>query len=115
PWSSSSVIGTFYFAAGSAEQRDLSLVNEDEPKLTPAAARQAAPSRPAPAPVSAAGAGELDERLTMVAARAGAVRASLDNLKQSQAQGGLGLRRDMATAENTMGFNLQQAEEKLAA
>src|SRR5690606_404449 len=89
--------------------------NEDEPAVTPAAARQAAPSRPAPRPATSPAADGVDERLTQVAARAGAVRASLNNLKQSQAQGGLGLRRDMATAENTMGFNLQQAEEKLAA
>ncbi len=114
PWSSSSVIGTFYFAAGAAEQRDLSLVNEDSPVVTPAAARQATPGRPASRPAQSPTA-DVDERLTQLAARAGAVRASLDNLKQSQARGGLGLRRDMATAENTMGFNLQQAEQKLAA
>ncbi len=91
PWSSSSVIGSFYFLPGDgpAEQRDLQLVSEDNPQVTPAAARQATPggSRPVPPPASASTA-ELDERLTQVAARASAVRASLDQLKQSQARSG---------------------------
>ncbi len=117
PWSSSSVIGSFYFLPGSAERRDLQLVSDDQPQAVPAAARQATPggSRPAPAPRAPTSAGDLDERLTQVAARASAVRASLDQLKQSQARSGLGLRRDMAAAEQRMGFNLAQAEEKLGA
>lgn len=118
PWSSSSVIGSFYFLSGGgpAEQRDLQLVSDDEPQAIPASARQATAggSRPAPPPASASAA-DLDERLTQVAARASAVRGSLDQLKQAQARSGLGLRRDMAAAEQRMGFNLAQAEEKLAA
>lgn len=114
PWSSSSVIGDFYFVpddASQAAQRDLQLVSDAEPQAISTSARQATARPPAAPPKSE----NLDERLTLVAARASAARASLEQLRQSQARSGLGLRRDMAAAEQRMGFNLSQAEEKLAA
>lgn len=113
PWSSSSVIGQFFFIPG--DRRDLvydSMENAPKPAADPdpIGSRQAQP-KPRPAPTASTA--ELDERLTLVAARAGAVKQSLDELKTSQRQDGLGLRGDMSAAERRMTYTLGQAEKLL--
>jgi hypothetical protein len=45
-----------------------------------------------------------------IATRTGAVRRSIDNLRQAQARSGLGLRRDFETAEQRVIFLLDEAE-----
>jgi len=112
PWSSSSVIGQFFFLPG---ERDLvyeKVQNAPKPAAVadPVGSRQAE-ARPRPAPTASTA--ELDERLTMVAARAGAVKQSLEELKTSQRQDGLGLRGDMSAAERRMTYTLGQAEKLL--
>ena len=110
PWTSSSVIGRFYFAPAAGGQRDL--VYEPNPRPAPAkvsSSRQA--SRPARPPVIDAA---LDERLTFLASRAAAVSESLEQLRAAQRQRGLGLRGDMAAAEKRMQYALGQAERLLA-
>ena len=121
PWSSSSVIGRFYFSP--SDGRDLQLVSGEDAAaqttLTGAQAgggvRQTTTTAPRPPVAAAVTAAELDERLTLLASRAAGVSQSLEQLKASQAQSGLGLRRDMVGAEQRMGFNLRQSEERLGA
>lgn len=113
PWTSSSVIGPFFFA-GAGDRRDLVYSpNETSAQQT---ALQASPrqaeSRPAPQ-ANLAGLGELDERLTQLASRAAAVQESLRMLRDRQQQQGLGLRGDIVTAQNQMEFTLSQAEAQL--
>jgi eukaryotic-like serine/threonine-protein kinase len=58
---------------------------------------------------------ELRERLVKLDARAGAVRSSLQNLKNAQAAGGLSLRGDMTAAESRMNHMLDGANSALRA
>jgi hypothetical protein len=58
---------------------------------------------------------ELRERLVKLDARAGAVRSSLQNLKNSQAASGLSLRGDMTSAESRMNYMLDGANSALKA
>ncbi len=109
PWTSSSVIGRYFFLPA-GEQRDLIYEpNRPEAVRTSSASRQAV--RPAPA-VGADPA--LDERLTLLASRAAAAGESLEQLRSAQRERGLGLRGDMATAEKQMQYALGQAERRLA-
>jgi serine/threonine-protein kinase len=85
------------------------------PQTPPTAAEQASQ-----APLTSEGSNtavlqELRERLVDVAARTGTVRNSLANLKRSQAESGLSLRGDMATAENRMNYLLDGANSALTA
>jgi uncharacterized caspase-like protein len=119
-WTSSSVIGDFYFlptgATPPAPQRDLTLVSDSQPPAArvelaaaPAVSAPAAsPPRQAAADSSAADAAE--DRLLKLVARASAVRASLDNLRAEQARQGASLRGDMAAASEHMEMLLNQAD-----
>ncbi|MEZ5353499.1 MAG: serine/threonine-protein kinase [Bryobacteraceae bacterium] len=69
------------------------------------------PLTPSPAPPAANAALEqARERLVLVATRVGAVRSSLDRLRQSQARMGLGLRQDWAAAEQRLIYRMDQAQ-----
>jgi hypothetical protein len=133
-WTSSSVIGDFYFlAAGStapSPQRDLVLVKDTQPAARVevaappvvtapvAAAQQAgtsaatppAPPRQAAGPASSAAQDAAEDRLLKLVARASAVRSSLDNLRAGQARQGASLRGDMAAASEQMEMLLNQAD-----
>ena len=132
-WTSSSVIGDFYFlpagAAAPAPQRDLVLVKDSQqpaarvevaaaPAVTaPVATQQAAvtpptpaPPRQAAAPTSPAAQEAAEDRLLKLVARASAVRASLDTLRAEQARQGASLRGDMAAASEQMEMLLNQAD-----
>jgi len=58
---------------------------------------------------------ELGEKLVELAARAGAVRNSLGNLKRSQEANGMSLRGDMAAAESRMNSLMEGANAALSA
>ncbi len=118
-WTSSSVIGDFYFLpAGAppppAPQRDLVVVKDDTqmPRVrvqmaaTPAVA---APPRQAVADSSAAQ-DAAEDRLLKLLARAAAIRTSLDKLRSDQAQQGASLRGDMAAASEQMEMLANQAD-----
>jgi hypothetical protein len=111
-WSSSSVIGDFYFLpVGSSppEKRDLTLVADAQ--RPPATVQVANPPRQAAAAVDDSSLRDaLDDRLTKLVARAGAVTGSLDNLRQEQARQGVSLRGDMAAASTQLNVLLNQAE-----
>jgi serine/threonine protein kinase len=91
----------------------------------PTAAQQSAPPAPGnsseqAAPVKPAAADpavlqEIREQVVQLASRAGAVRSSLGNLKQSQAASGMSLRGDMASAESRMNYMLDGANSALNA
>ena len=81
-----------------------------------AAPEQAAPVRPArTGPDPAVVLQELREKLVELAARAGAVRNSLGNLKRSQEANGMSLRGDMAAAESRMNSLMEGANAALGA
>ena len=77
------------------------------------AAPQNAPARPPGADPAVLQ--ELRERLVKLDARAGAVRSSLQNLKNAQAAGGMSLRGDMTSAESRMNHMLDGANSALRA
>jgi hypothetical protein len=52
----------------------------------------------------------MREQLMLMAARVSSVRASIDNMRRSQAGSGLGLRGDIASAEKQLEFYLDEAE-----
>jgi serine/threonine-protein kinase len=72
---------------------------------------EAKPEPPAEKRVGA----EIREQFMLLATRVGAVRQSLDRLKQQQARMGLGLRQDVAAAEQRLIFRMDEAEEALRA
>jgi uncharacterized caspase-like protein len=116
-WTSSSVIGDFYFLAPGAPQRDLTLVKDAQPVArveiagTPAVtAPVAAPPRQTAAANSDAALDAAEDRLLKLLARAGAVRTSLDTLRNQQARQGASLRGDMVTASEQMEMLLNQAD-----
>jgi hypothetical protein len=120
-WTSSSVIGDFYFlpsgATPPAPQRDLQLVKDTPPEaarveLAAAPAPAPAPPRQAAAPDSAAQ-DAAEDRLLKLLARCSAVRTSLDNLRAEQARQGASLRGDMAAAAEQMEMLLNQADSNL--
>lgn len=53
--------------------------------------------------------------MMLMKARVSSVRSSLDNLKNSQAQSGLGLRRDMQEAEERLLYQMSEAANNLNA
>lgn len=53
--------------------------------------------------------------MMLMSARVSSVRGSLDNLKNAQAQSGLGLRRDMADAEQRLLYQMGEAGASLNA
>ena len=81
-----------------------------EPAAQTAPPRQTAPAGPDPAVLQ-----ELRERMVQLAARAGAVRTSLGNLKRSQEANGMSLRGDMATAESRMNYMMDGSNSALNA
>jgi serine/threonine-protein kinase len=82
---------------------------------SPPPASDAARNNPVPPGPDPAVLQELRERLVKLDARAGAVRSSLQNLKNSQAASGLSLRGDMTSAENRMNHMLDGANSALRA
>lgn len=68
--------------------------------------------RPSPS-ASAQALEQLQDRMVMLASRAGAVRSSLENLQRQQAAMGLGLRGDIAAAWKRMEYYMDQAEAAL--
>jgi hypothetical protein len=112
-WTSSSVIGDFYFAPGAKSDRDLVYVKADDqtPDNT-AGGVQAAKQLPPPEPPGPS----LDvvrESLIMLGARAGAVKSSIERLRSQQAAQGVSLRGDMAASLDRMEFFLGEAEASL--
>ncbi len=53
--------------------------------------------------------------MILLAARAGAVRSSVDNLERQQRQSGLSLRPDMAAAKESVDYLMGEARVSLAA
>ena len=86
----------------------------------PAIPPQQAPAPPversltAPAPKDSAASNELRDRMVFLAARAATVRNGLANLERQQGRMGLGLRPDMAAANQRMDFLLKEAGGALA-
>jgi hypothetical protein len=81
-------------------------------------AQQAAAEAEAERQTAIRRAAELDEAVKasdQLNARAAAVSASLDNLRRGQAQQGVGLRGDMAAAEQLMHTNLSRAQSAIEA
>jgi hypothetical protein len=73
-----------------------------------------AESKPAPAaPDNSAEISELRDRKAGMDSRIAAVRESLDNIRRSQAQSGLSLRGDMASAEQRMFYQMNEADASL--
>jgi uncharacterized caspase-like protein len=112
-WTSSSVIGDFYFLPAGvgppSPKRDLVVVADGQ---QPAVEVQVAnPPRQAATGTDASPRQDaVEDRLTKVIARAAAVRASLDNLRQEQARQGVSLRGDMAAADAQLDLLLNQAD-----
>ena len=74
-----------------------------EPPVSP-------PSRQPQQATDAAALGELRDQMMMLAARIGPVRSSIDNLRRSQQAAGLGLRNDIASAEQRLIYAMDEAE-----
>ena len=111
-WSSSSVIGDFYFLPdGSAPLAKRDLVVVGAPQTTPVQA----PGPPRQANTGSVASNEAaEDRLMKLLARAAAVHASLDNLRQEQARQGVSLRGDMAATSARLDLLLNQAESALS-
>lgn len=102
PFTYDNIVGRYYFQPG-----DMARSNAT-PAATPAP-RQAIPPPPA-SPASA-----LQERLMLLATRAGAVQSSLATLREEQRAQGLGLRTDIAVAEKRLELHMDEAESALRA
>ncbi len=74
----------------------------------PAAQSPSAPPQPSPQEIDAA-----NDDLVKLHARAEAVKDSLDNLRRQQAQDGLGIRQDIASAASRLNMYLQAADSAL--
>lgn len=88
--------------------------------VPPPSTAEEPPQQPLPAKAARTGPDravlqELREQLVQLAARAGAVRNSLGNLKRSQEANGMSLRSDMAAAESRMNSLLEGANAALNA
>jgi serine/threonine-protein kinase len=83
-----------------------------EPPVQPEHAT-APPPQPGPPPVDQAALERQRERLGMLAARANAVRGTLQNLEQQQRSMGVGLRGDISASWKRMEFLLDEAEAAL--
>lgn len=85
------------------------------PAHTPAtqAAEPAAPSSSPGAAAGRAALAEARERLVLLATRVNPVRSTLATMQREQAAMGLGLRRDMAAAQQQMAFFMDEAEAAL--
>jgi hypothetical protein len=87
---------------------------ESQPQeVLQAPATEQAPAGPGAADLEALQASR--ERFIMIAARAAAVGRSMRNMEQAQASQGVGMRRDMASARDSMEFLLGNAKEALDA
>lgn len=116
-WTSSSVIGDFYFLPSGAKPpapaRDLVFVQGDPAPAQPVQVAQGgqAPAPPRQSAPSASGDQDAaEDRLLKLVARVSAVRTSLDNLRAEQARQGASLRGDMAAASEQMEMLLNQAD-----
>ncbi len=90
-----------------------------QPAPTPQVERSLPTPAPAPPPAAArpgnsAASGELRDRMVFLAARAATARNGLANLERQQARMGLGLRPDMAAANQRLDFLLKEAGAALA-
>ena len=85
------------------------------PVAEPAPAPAAAVQTPAPAPSrNSAASSELRDHMVFLASRASTVRSGLANLERQQSRMGVGLRPDMAAANQRMDFLLKEAGAALA-
>ncbi|MDQ2776092.1 MAG: serine/threonine protein kinase [Acidobacteriota bacterium] len=82
--------------------------------VRPIATPQSTVEQPAPERPDNAEASELRDRMNLMGARISAVRTSLDNLRRAQAQSGLGLRSDMAAAEERLLYQVSEADKSLS-
>lgn len=73
----------------------------------------APPPQPGPPPVDQAALDRVSERLGLLAARANAVRGTLQNLEQQQRSMGVGLRGDISASWKRMEYLMDQAESAL--
>ncbi len=113
-WTSSSVIGDFYFLPSGAtppsDRRDLVVVPGGQSAVVPVAD----PPRQAVGGASTSSSRDaLEDRFSKIVGRAAAVGTSLDILRQEQARQGVSLRGDMAAAEAQLNLLLNQAEKAL--
>jgi serine/threonine protein kinase len=69
--------------------------------------------QPPSAPKNAAELSDLRDRLMQISARTTSIEASLTRLQQEQAKQGLGLRGDMAAAEQRLNYQLNEADSNL--
>jgi len=103
-------------SASSAASQQATPVMQAPSSAAEAAPEQAVPAKPVRAgPDPAVVLQELREQLVDLAARAGAVRNSLGNLKRSQEANGMSLRGDMAAAESRMNSLMEGANDALSA
>ncbi len=84
-------------------------------RTEPQAAQTAAAAPPQQGSADRAQLQELRERMIQLAARAAAVRTSVDNLERQQQASGLGLRGDMVAARESMNYLMGEARNSLAA
>jgi serine/threonine protein kinase len=82
-----------------------------QPLPQPVVVSTPAPIVPKPGNAEAS---ELHDRMNLMGARISAVRTSLDNLRRAQAQSGVGLRSDMAAAEERLLYQMSEADKSLA-
>jgi len=71
------------------------------------------PAEVAPPPDNSAALEEVERQVDQMSGRAAAVNDSLDNLRQQQSAQGLGLRGDMAAAQERMKIHLAKAKAAL--
>ncbi|MDQ6708484.1 MAG: protein kinase [Acidobacteriota bacterium] len=71
------------------------------------------PAQPSAPPADSAELSGLNERMMKMAARIGAVTASVETLRRAQAQQGVGLRSDMVAAQQRVNYQMNEAESNL--
>ena len=85
------------------------------PSPAPARVTGQTPRSPSPDPARVAALRQLDKSMMLMATRIGPVKTSLANIRQSQQRAGLGMRRDIAEAEQRLEYFMDEAESSLRA
>ncbi len=102
-------------AASSAQSSEQPTSAQDQQRADAQPGGQQAASSPqaAPAQANSAALDDLEKQLDALSGRAGAVKDSIDRLRQEQAAQGVGLRSDIATAEEQMETYMGKAQAAL--
>jgi eukaryotic-like serine/threonine-protein kinase len=82
-------------------------------KPSPANLATPTPAQTSAAPAESAELTDLSERMMKMAARIGAITASIESLQRAQAQQGVGLRSDMVAAQQRLNYQMNEAESNL--